>query len=128
MAVNSTLTKLGELYGSIEDFQEEFSDINADMDLYYKRIESESKKLKVSWINISKDLDIDTNISIESLLGYMNTRSKICHLSSKKRDLKSRNLSFKDILSEAESLIYEWRRLRGSMKEDKVERVRSNSY
>ena len=122
-AVNSTLTKLGELYGSIEDFQEEFSDINADMDLYCKRIESESKKLKVSWINISKDLDIDTNISIESLLGYMNTRSKICHLSSKRETLRAEILTFKDILSQAESLIYEWRRLRGSMKEDKVERV-----
>ena len=59
----------------------------------------------------------------------MNTRSKICHyLSAKRNEIREEILSFKDILSEAESLIYEWRRSRGSIKEGKVERVRSYSY
>ena len=54
-AVNSTLRKLGELYGSIEEFQEEFSDVNKDIELYYSKIEAESGKFKSNWLILRRN-------------------------------------------------------------------------
>ena len=100
-AVNSTLRKLGELYGSIEEFQEEFSDVNKDIELYYNKIEAESGKFKSNWVDLAKELEVDVNISVESLLLYMNSRSTILYLSAKRNEIREEILSFKDILSEA---------------------------
>ena len=123
MAVNSTLGKLGELYGSIEEFQADFSNVNKDIEDYYSLVEGETNKYKSSWLEMADDLGLEKNISVESLLLYMDARSHILRLSSKREDIKEEIINFKTTLSDAEALIYEWRKCTGSMKEGKIERV-----